>query len=155
MKKYFILVVLAVAIGFFMGKTFLEQYDSFEGIKLTSSNGEILYFIKYGEYSSMEEMEHGTITLSNYIYNEINNKFYVYIGITNDNDNLVKLTNYFSKLGYNVYTEEFLVTNNRFLEVLKNYDSILKNTDDDVVIASISSQVLTKYEEIVENGNKD
>ena len=100
-------------------------------------------------------MEHGTITLSNYIYNEINNKFYVYIGITNDKDNLVKLTNYFSKLGYNVYTEEFLVTNSRFLEVLKNYDSILNNTDDDVVIASISSQVLTKYEEIVVNGNND
>lgn len=153
MKKYIALVILAVAIGFFMGKTFLEQYDSFEGIKLTSSNGEILYFIKFGEYETMEEMEHGTIALSNYIYNEINNKFYVYIGITNDSDNLVKLTNYYSKLGYNVLTEEFLVTNSRFLEVLKNYDSILKNTDDDVVIASISSQVLTKYEEIVENGS--
>ena len=75
-------------------KTFLSEMNIYNKANLEDH-------IKYGEYESMEEMEHDTISLSNYIYNEINNKFYVYIGITNDKDNLVKLTNYFSKLGYN------------------------------------------------------
>lgn len=155
MKKVLILVVLAITIGFFMGKIFLEQYDGYNGIQMTSSNGEILYFIKYAEYQTEEEMEHGTINLTNYIYNEINGSYYVYIGITNDNDNLVKLINYYSNMGYNVYTEEYLVTNKKFLEALKNYDSILKNTDDSVVISSISNQVLSKYEEYVLNDSKN
>ena len=151
MKKYLLLTILAISIGFFMGKLFLEQYDNYEGIKLTSSNGEILYFIKYGEYNSLDDMEKNTLNLENYIYNVINNKYYVYIAITNDNDNLVKLNNYYSKMGYNVITEEFLITNKRFLEVLKNYDEIIKATDDEMVISSICSQILSKYEEIVVN----
>ena len=151
MKKYILLTILAISIGFFMGKLFLEQYDNYEGIKLTSSNGEILYFIKYGEYNSADEMEQGTLNLENYIYNVINNRYYVYVGITNDKDNLVKLHDYFSKKGFNVLTEEFLITNKKFLEVLKNYDDIIKTTDDEVVLSSICSQVLSKYEEIVVN----
>lgn len=151
MKKYLLLTILAISIGFFMGKLFLEQYDNYEGIKLTSSNGEILYFIKYGEYNNTDEMEKETLNLENYIYNVINNKYYVYVAITNDKDNLVKLNNYFSKMGYNVISEEFLITNKKFLEVLKNYDEIIKNTDDEVVLSSICSQVLAKYEEIVVN----
>ena len=51
MKKYLLLTILAVSIGFFMGKLFLEQYDDYEGIKLTSTNGEILYFIKLYFYT--------------------------------------------------------------------------------------------------------
>ena len=60
MKKYLLLTILAISIGFFMGKLFLEQYDNYEGLKLTSSNGEILYFINYGEYDSFDDMEHNT-----------------------------------------------------------------------------------------------
>lgn len=153
MKKNLIIVLCAIAIGFFMGKTFLEQYEGYNGIKVTSSSGEILYFIKYGEYETMEEMESETISLSNYIYNEVNDKYYVYIGITKNKDNLIKLNNYFNSLGYIVYTEEFLVTNESFLKMLENYDSILANTDDSVVISSISNQILTKYEECVINGS--
>lgn len=153
MKKNVIIVLCAIAIGFFMGKTFLEQYEGYNGIKVTSSSGEILYFIKYGEYETMEEMESETISLSNYIYNEVNDRYYVYIGITKNKDNLIKLNNYFNSLGYIVYTEEFLVTNESFLKMLENYDSILANTDDSVVISSISNQILTKYEECVINGS--
>ena len=54
-------------------------------------------------------------------------------------------------MGFNVITEEFLVTNKKFLEVLKNYDDIISNTDDEVVLSSICSQILAKYEEIVVN----
>lgn len=153
MKKYFVIILFAISIGFFMGKVFLEQYEGYDGVKVASSRGEILYFIKYGEYPTYEEMEKATINLSNYIYNEINNSYYVYIGITKSNDNLIKLTNYYSSLGYNVYTEEYLVTNKKFLEMLENYDSILSSTDDNVVISSISNQILTKYEECVINGS--
>ena len=153
MKKYFLLIILAISIGFFMGKSFLEQYDGYKGIRIASSTGDIVYFIKFGEFSSYEEMEKDTISLNNYIYNEVNGKFIVYIGITDSNSNLIKLTNYYNKLGYNTITEEYLVTNQQFLNVLNDYDAILESTDDEVVITSISSQILTKYEEYVNNGN--
>lgn len=154
MKKYLFFVGLAIAIGFFMGKSFLEQYDGYNGIKLASSSGEVIYFIKYGEYKSINEMEKETINLQDYIYNENNGKFYVYIGITNNQNNMYKLIDYFNSLGYIVYAEEYLVTNQQFLDELNNYDNILEDTNDDIAIASITNQILAKYEEIV-NGNKD
>ena len=149
MKKYLFSVSVALVVGFFMAKIFLEQYDSFQGIKLTSNTGEMLYFIKFNSYSTEEEMEKATLSLTNYIYKEDNGKYDVYVGITKNSENLIKLNNYYSSLGYNTFTEEFLVSNKEFLAKLENYDAILDGTDDTTVIASINSQVLEKYEEII------
>ncbi len=154
MKKYILSISIALVVGFFMAKTFLTQYDSYEGLHLTSNAGEMLYFIRYSTFPSTEEMEKNTLSLVNYIYKENNGLFDVYIGITGNYENLIKLSNYYSSLGYNTYTEEFLVTDNQFLKELQNYDTILSNTEDTVVISSISSQVLAKYEEYV-NGRND
>ena len=149
MKKYLISIFIALIVGFFLAKTFLEQYDSYEGLKFTSNNGEMLYFIRYDSFPTFEDMEKNTLEFPNYIYKENNGQYDVYIGITKNSENLIKLSNYYSSLGYNTYTEEYLITNQTFLEELANYDSILMSTNDSVVIASISSQVLEKYEEIV------
>ena len=97
-------------------------------------------------------MEKNTLSLVNFVYNVIDDKYYVYIGITKEHDNLIKLNNYYSSLGYQTITEEFLITNKEFLDELVNFDSILANTNDEVVISSISSLILEKYEEIT-NGS--
>ncbi len=149
MKKYLFSIFIALLVGFFLAKSFLGQYDSYQGIKFTSNTGEMLYFIKYNSYQKEEDMEKGTLSLTNYIYKKNGDVYDVYIGITKSSENLIKLSNYYSSLGYNTFTEEYLVTNKSFLKELENYDAILSTTDDDVVISSINSQVLEKYEEIV------
>lgn len=154
MKKYIFSISLALIIGMLFGNFFLNQYENYKGIKITSNDGESLYFIRYNIYDSIDDMEKGTLSLVNYIYTVIDNKYYVYIGITKNSDNLIKLNNYFSSLGYKTITEEFLVTNKDFLNELENYENILSNTDDSVVISSITSLVLEQYEVLV-NGNKD
>lgn len=154
MKKYILSISLALIIGMIFGNFFLKQYEAYEGIKITSNEGESLYFIRYNIYDSIEEMEKGTISLVNYVYTVIDDKYYVYIGITKRTDNLIKLNNYFSSLGYKTITEEFLITDNEFLLELENFDNILFNTDDSVVISSVSSLVLERYEELV-NAGKD
>lgn len=154
MKKYILSVVLALIIGAICGQLILRQYGGYKGIKVTSNDGEFLYFIRYGIYDDEKEMEKSTLDLVNYVYKIVDNKYYVYIGITGNNENLIKLNNYFSSLGYKTITETFLITNRTFLEELINFDTILANTNDEVVISSISSLVLEKYEVIV-NGSKN
>lgn len=152
MKKYILSISLALIIGMIFGNFFLKQYEAYEGIKITSNEGESLYFIRYNIYDSIEEMEKGTISLVNYVYTVIDDKYYVYIGITKRADNLIKLNNYFSSLGYKTITEEYLITDTEFLLELENFDNILFNTDDSVVISSVSSLVLERYEELVNDG---
>lgn len=155
MKKYVLSISIALVVGIIIGKVFLEQYDAFNGIRITSNNGEILYFIRLGVYDSIESLEKDTISLTNYIYNEIDGKYYVYVGITKNSKNLIKISNYYSSLGYTTITEEFLITNSTFLKELENYDNILAETEDDIVISSISNLILGKYEELVINGSKN
>jgi len=151
MKKYLFTFLLAIIIGFFLSVFFIKQYDSFTGIKV-SGIGEELYFVQYGVFSSLESMENETITLENYVYNINDNMYYVYVGITKKEDNANKIVDYYKSLGYPTIIKKFEITNSKFLEELTNYDSILSSTTDKTVIASLISQVLSKYEEVVING---
>lgn len=155
MKKYFISILFGLLIGFFLSKNFLEEYKGYTRIKTTSSSGVTAYFIKYGEYKSLDELEKNTTALTNYIYTEKDNKYIVYIGITTKKDTRDKLITYFKKLKYNVSSEEYIITNKEYINYLDSADKLLENTADMSVLGEVSSQILSKYEEIVLNGSKD
>lgn len=151
MKKYLFTFLLALIIGFFLSNFFLRQYKDFNGIKV-SGLGENLYFIQFGAFSSLESLEKNTISLQNYVYNKQDDLYYVYVGITKLEENAKKLVNYYKSLGYDVIIKEFEINNKNFIELLVNYDEILKNTDDKAAISSVVNQVLMKYEEVVISG---
>lgn len=154
MKKYITTFLVALVIGLVIGRFILNQY-TFEGrIVSTFNTGEKVYFIQQGVYSSKENMETGTKTLPYYIYNIEDNKYYVYIGITENSENAEKIKGYYDDLGYITYVKEFNINNNNFMTVLRQYDSLLKESNDLEVIGTICSQVLNKYEELVlKDGN--
>ena len=151
MKKYLFTFLSALVIGFFLGNFFLKQYNDFNGIKV-SNVGETLYFIQYGTFSNLKELEDNTINLQNYVYNEQDNLYYVYVGITKLKENAEKIVKHYNNLGYEVIIKEFEISNKNFIDVLNNYDEVLKSTDDETTISSIVNQVLSKYEEVVING---
>lgn len=155
MKKYFVSIVLGLLIGFFLSKSLFEKYNNFDGIKKTSQEGEVAYFIKYGEYKSLKDLEKATIKLTNYIYTEENDIFIVYIGMTFSKDNLDKLLTYFKKSGYKVSSAEYIITNREYINYLKNADKLVENSSDDTVIGEVCSQILSKYEELVINERKN
>jgi len=151
MKKYLFTFFIAIVIGFFLSYFFIKQYDSYTGIRV-SGVGEELYFVQYGVFSSIENMEKETIALENYVYNINEGMYYVYVGITKKKDNANKIVNYYKDLGYETVIKQYEISNNKFLEELTNYDSILSNTTDKTVIASLINQILIKYEEVVISG---
>ena len=62
---------------------------------------------------------------------------------------------YFKNLGYDLYVKEFTVENTNFIEVLNQYEELLKQTNDEKTIASICGQILSKYEELVLNAQNE
>ena len=152
MKKYLTTLLLALVIGFFLANFFIKQYDNYNGIKV-SNTGDSLYFIQYGVFSSVESMEENTISLQNYVYSEDEGLYYVYVGITSIKENAEKIVEFYNNNGYEAIIKEFEIFNVNFLESLKTYDEVLKNTNDETAIASIINQVLIKYEEVVINGS--
>lgn len=152
MKQYIFTFVVAIFIGFFLCNFFIKQYDDYNGIKVVNSGYE-LYFIEYGSYDTISDMEKNTINLENYIYNEKDNKYYVYIGITELKENADKIVEHYKKIGYETSIKKFGITNKEFIEILKNYDNLLKSIEDETALSSLISQVLTKYEEVVIHGS--
>lgn len=155
MKKYFASIIFGLLIGFFLSKNFLEEYNGYTRIKQVNRDGTTAYFIKYGEYDSLDLLEKKTSHLTNYIYTKTNNKYSVYIGITTNNDNKEKLINYFKKLKYKVSCDEYVITNKKYISYLENADKLIEKTSDMSVLGEVSSQILSKYEELVINGSKD
>lgn len=151
MKKYLLTFLLAIIIGFFLSNIFLNQYNDKSKI-LVSSSGEELYFIQYGVYSSEASMEENTLDLQSYIYNIIDDKYYVFVGITRNKDNADKISKYYKENNHDTIIKQYFVNNNTFLNNLYNYDKVLSNTKDSIVISSITNQVLINYEEVVING---
>ena len=152
MKQYVLTFIIALVIGFFLCNFFIKQYNDYNGIKVVNSGYE-LYFIEYGIYDSASDMEKETINLENYIYSENEGKYYVYIGITEDKENANKIVNHYKQKGYETSIKKFGITNKEFIEIIKNYDTLLKNINDETAVSSLISQVLTKYEEVVINGS--
>lgn len=154
MKKYLLTMLISLIVGFFLSNLLLNQYGEYKGLTVCNE-GEMFYFIEYGEFSSYEEMEKNTINLENYIYQEENSKYYVYIGITKKEEVANKMENYFKSLNYNPNLRQFYITNKDFILAIDNYDQILKSTDDNTVISEIINQGLTTYEEVVIGESKN
>lgn len=141
-------IIACVLVGFVMGKFMFNQYDN--GVALTSNliEKEQLYFLQQGVYSSIDSMKENTSSLSYYIYNEDDGKYYVYVGITKDKNNLEKLKGFYQNKGYDIYIKSIEVSNKEFLEVFNQYEQLLQKTTDEKAISAIESSVLAKYEEL-------
>ena len=154
MKKYLLTIIFALIIGFFLGNFLLKQYNDYETLTVSSNSKEV-YFFQYGVYSNVENMEENTINLENYIYKIEDEKYYVYIGLTGNKNNIDKLSNHYKNWGYDVIVKSYYISNQQFINLLNNFDEVIKNTEDSTVISSIICQTLQKYEDVVNNGNND
>jgi len=143
------LFVFCLILGGLMGKFMLDQYAVKEEEIEVAKNNNTVYFIEEGTYTSIEEMEEKVTNVEYYIYTEKDGKYYTYVGMTLKSENIKKLQDYFTNIGYDTSIKEFNINEVAFLEVLQQYDLMLEGTEDTNTISAICSQVLSKYEEIV------
>ena len=150
MKKYFFPVITSLTIGCFMAFLLISSNDNKESIAVSKS-AETIYYIQRGVYSSKESMEDNMADFEHYIYNTEGGKHYTYVGITKNKDNANKIKEYYKELGFDTYIKEKVTDNEKFLIVLGQYDDILSKTKDSGTINVICNQVLSQYEELVNN----
>ena len=153
MKKNIETIIVCIAVGFLMGEFMFKQYRKEEKNQTlpTMQVEETLYFLQQGVYSNLENMKQNLTEFEYYTYIEKDGKYYVYIGITKSKETMEKLKNFFNQKGYDIYVKEIAVKSTAFLEVLDQYEQLLKGTDDEKTIEAACTQILAKYEELVVN----
>ena len=150
MKKTTILYILgAILIGVFIGKYVYNGYQN-ETKETFKDMNENIYLLQYGVYSSNDSMVENTKNLKNYFYYIENNKYHVIIGVTMDKDlkDKIKKAN---SIDNDIYIKKVSINNDEFIESLKQYDNLIKNTEDKTTILTAEKQILSKYEELIIN----
>ena len=146
MKKYLLTIIVSLLVGFLLSFYMLKEYEKTD-IFPVFNESETAYLIQQGVYSSMESMQENTAHLTDYIYSVIDDMYYVYIGISLDSSNVNKLQEYYKSKDINTIIKTTTLTDQEFIETLRQYDMVLNNTSDEDTIKEICKQVLSKYKE--------
>lgn len=141
MKKYMLTIIISLLVGFLLSNYMIKEYDS--NILTTFNEKKTLYLVQQGVYSSIDSMKEKTSDLNEYIYSNIDNLYYVYIGITLDVENATKIQNAYKDMDTIVKTNT--ITDKELIEYIQKFDIVLKETNDEETIKEITKQVLKKY----------
>ncbi len=149
MKKTFLLSSFFLILGTVSGIILNTKYK--DTIISTFNEGKIYYFLQEGVYSNEKIMLENTKDLETKLVNKENDKFYVYLGITRDEENAKKIKQIYNNKGYQLYIKEVSLSNEEFYNNVTQFDLLIKNTDKKEEILTIEEVVLANYEEIIKS----
>ena len=150
-NKIIVPTILSLLIGSYLGYIIFKQYKNTS--QSVFSETTIIYFLQQGVYSSKESMDNNTKLLNEYIYTLDNNQYRVFVSITTDKNNAEKLKAIYNNKGIDIYIKERNIEDMAFVEKLKQYDEIIKTSNDENAILELESQILNEYELVVKENN--
>lgn len=136
-------IILGALSAMLLNSTYKEKLVN------TFSEGKTYYFIQEGVYSSKEIMTENTKDIQVKTVDTLNNKHYVYLGITRDNNNAKKIKDIYEKKGYQIYIKEQNLSNEEFYNNVTQFDILVNSTDKASEILTIEEVVLANYEELI------
>ncbi len=144
MKKYIILTVVSVVLSYLMAKIIFMEYKSDKVIAL-SKTGDKYYFLQLGVYSSYDSMLDNSSKLSNYIYTNSDDKYYVFTCISKNKENMNKMESYYKESGFDTYVKEFILDDNELSNTVSKVDLLLSETTEG--IGELCKKSIEKYKE--------
>ena len=148
MKKTIIWALLALASGAILGKVTFDRYENLE-VQKTASIDDKVYMLRYGIYSSEDEMSSKLKKMDRYIYIEKDGKYKVYLGVTASSLNADKIVNLYILKGIKLKKEKVLINNEEFIQNLNQYEKLLDATNDEKSLIIIENQIMSCYEQTV------
>ena len=148
-KKIFYLLIILTS-GIILGR---KIYLATENIEVTFNEENTYYFLQEGVYSSKQIMEENIKNMNIKAVDNQDNKYYVYLGITRDEDIAKRLKSIYEEEGYQIYIKEKTLSNDEFLNNVTQFDLLINNTTSIKEILTIEEVVLANYEEIIQKNN--
>ena len=144
MKKKIFYSIIILITGIIVGRNIYLSKST-----QVFSNKDIYYFIQEGVYSSKSIMEENIKNMDLKVVDEIDNKYYVYLGITKDENIAKKLKEIYESLGYQIYIKELSLSNEEFNNNVTQFDLLINASTSTKEILTIEKVVLANYEEII------
>lgn len=148
MKRTLLWVFIALASGALLGKLTFDRYDNLN-IKQVANLDEKVYMLKYGSYSSEDDMSNKLKDIDRYIYIEEDGNYSVYLAITKTLDNANKILNLYTLKNIKLEIEKLSIDNEEFISNLNEYEKLLSATEDEKSLLIIQRQILACYTSLV------
>ena len=143
MRKNIIIVIsFGVLIGYWFGQLIFNNYTGSEYI---DENGNI-YYIQYGVYNSNEAALLNASNLDNYVIKELDDKYYIYLGVTTSLDTALKIQDIYTKKYIYTYIRADYVNNSETLEKLKKYDELINEKESQDEIEAVVKEIFQSEE---------
>ena len=143
-KKFIISIIVVIVLGIVSAKS---VYSLSENINKKNT----YYFLQLGVYDDMDSLSDDTKNIDDKLVLKENDKYYVYVGISKEKDNLKRISNLYKDYGYNLLIKEKIIMNEEFCINLEQFDKLLKNTKDLEELKKIMAVILSSYQEMVLN----
>lgn len=144
MKKMIITSIFILIIGIVFGT---KIYDVKDSLMTTLANQETYYFLQEGVYTSKKIMEENIKNLPTKAIEYKQNKYYVYIGITKEENIAKKIKSIYEEEGYQIYIKEIKIYNEEFNNNITQFDLLINSATTKDEILTIEEVVLANYEE--------
>lgn len=141
MKNKLVVALIFIISGIVVGNNLYNKVD-FKLLKTFKENNDF-YLLQLGTYDTKEIMQRDTRDINPKVYEVKNDKYYVYVGISSNMNNLNKIKD--------IYKDEELTTkvinikDEEFINNLRQFDILIDNTDDKDEILTIEEVVLSSF----------
>lgn len=148
MKKLLYTCLFTIIISVLFGNYIFSSYkSSIEKIINASTSSEKIYMLLYGSYNSLDKVKN--IDLDNYILEEENGFYKVYVGITKKEENSKILKEIYKEKGNIIYVREKYISNLELIDYIMNNENNFDNISNEEIL-SIENNIINKYKELYE-----
>lgn len=139
-KNVIIVIVLGILTGFLFGNLIYKNYS---GIEYLNEDGNI-YYVQYGVYTSQDAALSNASNLDNYLIQEMDDKYYVYLGVTTNYNTALKIQNLYNEQDIHTYIRSDYVSNSETLNKLKEYDLKLEDLEQEEDIQEVIKEIFSE-----------
>ncbi len=144
-KNIIIVIILGALIGYLFGSIIFKNY---QGIEYMNNDGNI-YYVQYGVYTSEDAAINNITNLDNYKIIELDDKYYVYLGVTTDYDIALKIQDMYKEKDIYTYIRSDYVSNSETLSLLQEFDNKLKDDSSSEEIESVMKEIFENQQIIL------
>lgn len=141
MKNKLIIAVIFIVSGIVVGNNLYSKVD-FKLLKTFKENNDF-YLLQLGTYDSKEIMQRDTRDINPKVYEIKNNKYYVYVGVSSNINNINKLKDIYEN--QEVTTKVINIKDEEFIANLRQFDILIDNTTNKDEILTIEEVVLSSF----------
>ncbi len=146
MKRFLITILFTTLVSILYGNIIFNVYKkNATNILEVMQSEEQVYAVLYGSYNSIDKVKN--LKLNNYIIENEDGYYRVYVGISKNIENASKIREIYNKLGKGTYIRNIVVDSIDFIDYLNSIEFNLMDKSDDEIL-KIETDIINKYKEL-------